>query len=339
MGKADEFIEEFLSHYASEFYDPVKAHEYYLKTRELKGRQKGEGITTQTQKEAFNYSNAQIDAAQKADEQKAQTSVQEQIQKLQETAQAKAQELQAKLQAVMDRLAKGRDADLAQVNADEKQKVSDIRTKMQADIQKASDDKNIEVTKIAEQRKLELARLADATQRQVDALPPIPKGLPDGELQRLTLERSDKLAKIYGDASVSRDDIMTTASQKRDAATETYLNKRDSIRDTANQQTEEVKSQASEKRAAINNDVANQANSQKESVNSERSTIAADLKAGVEQARQNYEQMKADLVTKYEGVRDKNYQDIKALGPKPVKKPVKKGAHSTGSKTNRGHHK
>lgn len=29
----------YLIHYASEYYDPVKAHEYYMKNRELKGRQ------------------------------------------------------------------------------------------------------------------------------------------------------------------------------------------------------------------------------------------------------------------------------------------------------------
>ena len=29
---------DFLLHYASKYYDPVKAHEYYMKNRELKGR-------------------------------------------------------------------------------------------------------------------------------------------------------------------------------------------------------------------------------------------------------------------------------------------------------------
>lgn len=28
----------YLAHYSSEYYDPVKAHEYYMKNRELKGR-------------------------------------------------------------------------------------------------------------------------------------------------------------------------------------------------------------------------------------------------------------------------------------------------------------
>ena len=31
-------IDELLQHYASPYYDPVKAHEYYMRTRELKGR-------------------------------------------------------------------------------------------------------------------------------------------------------------------------------------------------------------------------------------------------------------------------------------------------------------
>ena len=34
-------INEPLQHYASPYYDPVKAHEYYMRTRELKGRQIG----------------------------------------------------------------------------------------------------------------------------------------------------------------------------------------------------------------------------------------------------------------------------------------------------------
>lgn len=34
-----ERVENFIAHYASKYYDPAKAREYYLKTRELKGRE------------------------------------------------------------------------------------------------------------------------------------------------------------------------------------------------------------------------------------------------------------------------------------------------------------
>lgn len=38
MKNESEFVEDFLAHYASQYYDPVKAREYYLRTRKLKGR-------------------------------------------------------------------------------------------------------------------------------------------------------------------------------------------------------------------------------------------------------------------------------------------------------------
>lgn len=31
----------YIIHYASKYYDPQKAHEYYMQNRELKGRRKG----------------------------------------------------------------------------------------------------------------------------------------------------------------------------------------------------------------------------------------------------------------------------------------------------------
>ncbi len=49
---ADDFIEEFLSHRAE--YDPVKAREYYLRTRELKGRKPGSPQVNPKSKIAYN---------------------------------------------------------------------------------------------------------------------------------------------------------------------------------------------------------------------------------------------------------------------------------------------
>lgn len=47
-----------LAHYASQYYDPVKAKEYYERTKKLKGRDEGE--LSDTQKEAFGYAKTQI---------------------------------------------------------------------------------------------------------------------------------------------------------------------------------------------------------------------------------------------------------------------------------------
>lgn len=43
-----------IKHYASEYYDPVKAHEYYMRTRELKGRKSTSGLNANG-KEAAGY--------------------------------------------------------------------------------------------------------------------------------------------------------------------------------------------------------------------------------------------------------------------------------------------
>lgn len=53
-----------LIHYASPYYDPVKAKEYYERTKQLKGRKPA---ATKTQREAIGYANNQIASAKKAE--------------------------------------------------------------------------------------------------------------------------------------------------------------------------------------------------------------------------------------------------------------------------------
>ena len=51
--------EDHLMHYASKYYDPVKAHEYYLRNRELKGRRSSSKLN-ETGKEQWSYAKEQI---------------------------------------------------------------------------------------------------------------------------------------------------------------------------------------------------------------------------------------------------------------------------------------
>ena len=57
---------DFLAHYASPYYDPVKAHEYYMRTRKLKGREPA-STPEQRKKEGVAYAKAQVSAARDAD--------------------------------------------------------------------------------------------------------------------------------------------------------------------------------------------------------------------------------------------------------------------------------
>lgn len=66
LAHSDEETEEEdeLSHYASPYYDPVKAHEYYMKTRELKGRKSTAGLNDEG-KGAATYVKGQIQGERK----------------------------------------------------------------------------------------------------------------------------------------------------------------------------------------------------------------------------------------------------------------------------------
>lgn len=59
MDKVDAFLQHaLLQHYVSQYYDPVKAHEYYMRTRQLTGRTT-RGMSDQ-QKKAWAYTKSQI---------------------------------------------------------------------------------------------------------------------------------------------------------------------------------------------------------------------------------------------------------------------------------------
>lgn len=61
MDKVDAFIESILQHEAApRIYDPVKAHEYYMRTRELKGRRSGAALKTKQQKEGWEYVKSEV---------------------------------------------------------------------------------------------------------------------------------------------------------------------------------------------------------------------------------------------------------------------------------------
>ena len=57
--------EDELAHYASPYYDPVKAHEYYMRTRELKGQKNSTAGLNEEGKGAATYVKGQIEGERK----------------------------------------------------------------------------------------------------------------------------------------------------------------------------------------------------------------------------------------------------------------------------------
>lgn len=96
--------EEFIAHYASEYYDPVKAKEYYERTKQLKGRQSTKGMSD-TQRQALSYTKSRIGEAKKADLTKAQAIQKAQLEAVRKTAEARRAQISAKLKSILENIA------------------------------------------------------------------------------------------------------------------------------------------------------------------------------------------------------------------------------------------
>lgn len=98
-------ITNFLVHYASPYYDPVKAREYYLRTRELKGRKAAE-IDTAEKRDILGYTRKTINEKRQADTKQALTDQQRRVEEIRAKAEATRDRIESKLIAYLEKVAK-----------------------------------------------------------------------------------------------------------------------------------------------------------------------------------------------------------------------------------------
>lgn len=94
MGRAEA---EWLAHYASPYYDPQKAHDYYMRTRKLTPRAPA---TTQAQKEGLKYAGDKLTANRKAELKKLADKTNRTVSTTQARAAASRKKLTAKAKAL-----------------------------------------------------------------------------------------------------------------------------------------------------------------------------------------------------------------------------------------------
>lgn len=85
-----------LQHYASPYYDPQKAHEYYMRTRELKGRRSATKLSDEGKK-VWSYTKNEIKAEKKAKVEGEQEKRKQTITALRERASATREQISARL--------------------------------------------------------------------------------------------------------------------------------------------------------------------------------------------------------------------------------------------------
>lgn len=214
-----------LIHYASKYYDPVKAHEYYIRTRELKGRSTSR--LSDEGKKIWGYTKNQItDEKNKKLEEEKENSDKE-IEDLRSAANEMRERISEKLYELNEVLSK---------SASE-QKTA-ISTKKDEDIQLTT-----------EAAKGNREAIDARTERRINAIrqQPIPIGLTKEQRRKFIAERNAKIAKITGEG-VSEKAKITSSEQEEKL----------SIRGKAKEDTAKVSEETSEGKASNRKDAAAQ---------------------------------------------------------------------------------
>lgn len=289
MPSAEDFINDTLAHYASEYYDPAKAREYYLRTRELKGRRSGSALKTEDKKEAWNYAQTQINEAEKT----AYEANNAERQRAIEAARTKAADLREKLiqslrnflenisvtaQTETKTLAEGRAKRLEEIFTERKQRLE----------------------KAAKKRAEEKEKIAAGVAKDLAALPPIPKGISSAQRARLVDQRNKKIDHIRG-----RGQNQNAVVDKR------FQAEKEEVAAWTNAERANVAKYTQAARENISETARiNRADGRVE-VEGAREEIRKELQTSIDGAKAAWETLKVAVKAKYEQARDTEFESIR----------------------------
>lgn len=175
--------EEFIAHYASEYYDPVKAKEYYERTKQLKGRKpKASDLKGDKKKGAWDYTKDQIGESKKNE---------------------------------LENLSEQRRAFLEEVRDKAAERRKQISEKLKEVLDALTEDKSATNEQLSEVKKAETKRISEEAAAKIDALPEIPKGVSKERRAELVAERKEEVAKIRGEADSQKAELAEAVKSEK----------------------------------------------------------------------------------------------------------------------------
>lgn len=102
LGEA--YVDDYLAHYSSPYYDPGKAHAYYEEHKKLSDKAKKTALTSQKQRDVFAVEQEQIAAAKAKEVTGVQTKTKAELKQLHDTAQATVDQISSTLKALAQSL-------------------------------------------------------------------------------------------------------------------------------------------------------------------------------------------------------------------------------------------
>lgn len=189
-----------LAHYASKYYDPQKAHEYYMRTRELKGRKKNTRSTsalTDEGKEIWKVSKDSITTEKKGEVEKEKKAKDEKVTKHRDDAKATRERISAQLQSLNAKLSSDISSKVEQIRSNSKMskqqkavEIAKIRGEGQAERSKNSADAQSQRASVA----ADLRGVVQATREAYKAA----KTKINESYEQIYQEEYDKIAAAYG---------------------------------------------------------------------------------------------------------------------------------------------
>lgn len=311
MGDAQAFIDDYLAHYASQYYDPAKAHEYYLRTRELAGRRSGSGLKTERKKQAWAYAQNQIKEAEKSDLDAVARDKQAAVENARNRAAMLRASVSQKLTALFEQFSRGLQAERVEIAQARKIKQDQIVKERAQRLEKISAKRKEQLEKAVKERTDQRKKIAEEAAKKMLTLPTVPKGASEEQRAKIMFRRQKKMEAIG--RSVERSNI--TVNQKfesaRANANKQYTLARDDVKTWFDGEREAVAKMTEARRTNVSEQVKGMKEEERGKSNAEREAVAQELKGAISGARDNYERLKGEIKAKYESARDTEYEAIR----------------------------
>lgn len=299
----------FIAHYSSQYYDPQKAHEYYLKNRELKGRSTS-GMTD-AQKEAWTYAKDKITTERKDVITETGNELKADIENLRNDATKRREALSKKLTDLLAKATALRQHDAGVISQRSQAAREKIAAKLKDDLEKVSERARKDTEKLSEFQRDQAKKISEEASRKIDALPPIPKGISAERRAELTAKRSEEIAKIRGTATKDHDALSKSVKEKKGAIAAKAKVEKDGLTKQADSDREGVSKKTSSQRENLSKWSSADKDKNRQRVGAERQAVATELKGAIDKGRAYYQDAKEKIKAQYEDKLNTEFEAIK----------------------------
>ncbi len=228
--------DEYLAHYASKYYDPIKAHEYYMQHRKLKGRRPTSALSDEG-KEVWEYTKDAITTEKKS-------KIEEEKNKHKQTT----QELRDKATQVKSDISEK----LKQLN-------ETLRKRAAEEKKQLAQRKKEQLKQLEENAKLQRKNATDKLNNEIDRLQTldVPDGLSKEDRKKFIADRNKQL---YETRKKGREDLSKLTSDTENAKAdliESTSDRNQSISENTRNEISKNTASAREQRAQVSADLKN----------------------------------------------------------------------------------